>query len=125
MGKFNLLIEIEAETYLLPGWEVITRDPETETIIVIGSVINEDGKNQGALVELPQGYIRYPAPKNEVIKKVCATEGQIKINNHVVSTLDAVRKIKAIKGDFVITKEVPYTAVSFGCSDLVTLSLIS
>jgi len=113
MARFYSIVVLDSDSYLLPGWEVILRDPKTETIIVDGTVFTGTEQKR-ILLELPDGLIRHPISRDELKQKICSAESckKIYINDKAVSTEEAVNFIDNIEDDFIIMQKKPYTAVS-------------
>lgn len=124
MAKYYCVVALDNDQYLLPGWEVISRDPNTGTIIVDGFILT-DTEEKRMMLELPQKLIRYPISKKELKQKICSADYRkiIYVNDKSVTTSDAVDLVDKAKGDFIVMKENPYIVVSFGFNDSIVVRI--
>ncbi|OPL12657.1 MAG: hypothetical protein AVO34_06890 [Firmicutes bacterium ML8_F2] len=115
--KYNIAVMLDNSTYVAPGWELIARDPERRTIIVDGVLVRHMVGSRRALMELPQGLINYPAPKEELSQRICVDPYKVILVNDrsPQDTSEAVKMVNTAPGPFVVTRDdMIFVAVSEG-----------
>ncbi len=93
--KINAQIYLNRRTCVLPGSEVVCRDPKQRRIIAWGDVVDVlSGWGKRMMFEVPQGIIQYSVTKREVIERIATDDYQMVFVNgdhsNVTSALFAI-----------------------------------